>query len=192
MNTAADVTSRRGRPALHWLDAALRFVELILTIAAGTAILAAMLLVTGSALARYAFQAPLSGVGEIVSIFLMPLFAYFGLAVTLREKHHVGVTLVIGRLSGRLRRYTQCIAALITTVMFVLIGYAGLLRTQSTLEAALVSDLRGIPLGLAYIVVPIGCFAIAARAVFLCSSWLLNGADRPTLAQDPHSSEENL
>lgn len=188
-NTGDTRATRIGRGT----DRALSAIEGIFMVVAGIVTVCLMLVIAVSAISRYIFSSPLSGSQELVSIFMMPLVAFFAVAATLRMQHHVGMTFVITRLSPIMRRVSQSLAAVITAAIFVIVGYQGLLRAASSLESGQVdSQLHNVPLFLAYVVVPIGSFLVAARALVLCGNWWITGAHSPTLAQDPASIDTEL
>lgn len=191
--TRGDTGDTHAMRIMQGIDRVLTAIEGFFMIIAGVVLVCLMLLIAVSAISRYLFSSPLSGSQELVSIFLMPMVAFFALSATLRTQHHVGMTFVITRLSPTARRITQTLAALVTAVIFGIVGYQGLLRASSSLDSGEVdSQLHNAPLFLAYVVVPIGSFLILARSLVLCGNWWVNGTQDATLAQNPSAVDAEL
>lgn len=176
--------SQRGvRRALEALNGAMRGVERAFLVLSGLALVGIMVLVTVSALGRYAFSSPIEGSEVWVGVFLAPLVTYLALGSALSHRQHVGVSLVVQRLGPRLRRGTQIVGALIVSIAFTVVGYEGAVRTWNAYTTGQVETNIGAPLWLAYVVIPLGCACLALRSALLAVTWWLGDEWRISLVQ---------
>lgn len=157
---------------------------------AGIAIVAMMVLVTASALGRHVFNSPITGSEVWVGVFLAPLATYLALASALTHRSHVGVTILVQRSGRRMRRLTQISGAWIVCATFAVLAWQGGLRTWEAFTSGQVEHNIGLPLWMAYVVVPIGCTGIALRAALLALRWWMDGEWRISLAQREATADE--
>lgn len=164
------------------LDRAARMIEVALLAVAGIAVVGMMVIITASALSRYLFSRPMAGSEVVVGVFLAPLATYLALASALTNRQHVGVTIMVQRLRPSLRRASQLLAALIVGLAFAILAYQGWIRAFHAFSTGQIDPNVGIPLYLAYAVVPIGCAGISVRAFLLAMQWWSEGSWRVSLA----------
>jgi len=121
MTTAEPATRQGGGPALRLLG---RVVQLLAGIAMGlaaTSLLVALCLIGWAVVMRYVFNAAPVWVDEMVG-FLLVAIVMLAAARTLRQGEHIGVDLLVDRLSVPARRWSQVWAALaVSSVAGVLI-----------------------------------------------------------------------
>lgn len=121
MTTAEPATRQVGGPALRLLG---RVVQLLAGIAMGlaaTSLLVALCLIGWAVVMRYVFNAAPVWVDEMVG-FLLVAIVMLAAARTLRQGEHIGVDLLVDRLSVPARRWSQVWAALaVSSVAGVLI-----------------------------------------------------------------------
>jgi TRAP-type C4-dicarboxylate transport system permease small subunit len=116
---------------------------------AGAATLVLTAMVTGGVVARRVLNAPLLFVEE-VSGYLVLAIVFLGLAYTLKDGGHIRVDIVLGRLTGGVRRATQaaCLVAALVWAGFVVAGTWRLVEeyyTQRVLSFAYLQTPLWIP-----------------------------------------------
>lgn len=131
-----------GGPAVEGaaLQALSRVVGLLTTIAmalAAAGLLASLALIGWAVVMRYVFNAAPIWVDEVVG-FLLVVIVMLGAAQTLRRGEHIGVDLLVGRLSAPQRRWAQAwgaVAVMGIAAMLVFNGWetAALARTLGLL-----------------------------------------------------------
>ncbi len=107
----AEPATRQGGPALRLLG---RVVQLLAGVAMGlaaTSLLVALCLIGWAVVMRYVFNAAPVWVDEMVG-FLLVAIVMLAAARTLRRGEHIGVDLLVDRLSVPARRWSQVWAAL--------------------------------------------------------------------------------
>jgi TRAP-type C4-dicarboxylate transport system permease small subunit len=122
---------------------------------------------------RYVLKAPLPWSEELAR-YLMVWGASLGAFVAFREGSHVGVTMIMDRLRGQtaiaLTRAAQLIVALFMAIVmtegFVLVAK---IRGQT-------STAMEIPMGWAYLAIPVGCLLILVEALIMI---FFKGDQRP-------------
>jgi TRAP-type C4-dicarboxylate transport system permease small subunit len=100
-----------------------------------------MLLTCLDVVCRRFFNAPIFGAVEIVG-FMATLVTAFALAYTHREKGHIGVDLVMQRLSGRTQRLVDVVTTFLSLALFVLLAwqmveYAGTMQASGEVSISL-------------------------------------------------------
>lgn len=103
---------------LEWLNA---FLNRILLVLGGVAVLALMTLATANVVLRI-FYAPIRGTYEIVS-FLGALVIAFALGYTQKRKDHIIVDILTERYPVRLARAVDTFAYLVMTVFFSIVSW---------------------------------------------------------------------
>jgi TRAP-type C4-dicarboxylate transport system permease small subunit len=118
-----------------------------------------MLLTTADAGGRYLFNRPITGAYEITTNYLMIAAVFLALSFGYREGAYIRVTFLADRLPGRLKVFVNYFVQLVSVV------YGGLLIIATSQQALRIIDshttlssIDFIPLGPAYVIVPIGLF----------------------------------
>lgn len=159
---------------------------------AGVALVAMMLLIATGALSRHLISEPINGSEVIVGVFLAPLVTYFAAASALSARQHVGVTALVGVMPASARRWTQIAAAALTAVLFGMLAWRGWVHAHDALATGQVEPNVGVPLFWAYVTVPVGCVAIALRAVLLTARWWASGDTQISLARRDEAADSRV
>ncbi len=118
-----------------------------------------MLLTTADAGGRYIFNHPITGAYEVSTNYLMIAAIFMAMSFGYRQGAYIRVTLLTSHLKGRVKVVVNTfvqIVSLLYGVMLVIATYRQALRTfemHTTL-----SSLDFIPVGPAYVIVPVGLF----------------------------------
>lgn len=146
----------------------------VMAIVGGFSAVALVLLITTGVLTRYVFFYSLQW-GDEVATYLLAVAIFFGAGFTLLDGGHIRVTMVVDRLSERLRICLDIACLLIALVYGGLLIWGGACRAYD----AILWDYRGLQISLAwfpiwivYAVLPIGvfchclaCLLVMARAI---------------------------
>ena len=118
-----------------------------------------MLLTTVDAAGRYLFNHPLTGAYEITTYYLMIAAVFMGVSYGYRNGAFIRVTFFVDRLPGKLRLVLNHLVQMLSVLygaLLVVATYQQALRTIDTRTT--LSSLSFIPLGPAYVIVPVGLF----------------------------------
>jgi TRAP-type transport system small permease protein len=125
-----------------------------------------MLLTTADAGGRYLFNRPITGAFEITTNYLMIGAVFLGMAFGYRQGAHIRVTLLTGHLPNGVKMVLNHIVQAIS----ILYGAALVVATyqQATRTLATGTKLSSIelPLGPAYVIVPVGLFFMTLAMLF--------------------------
>lgn len=170
MNARAASRSRARR-----LGVAASHIEDCLLALAGVCIALILAVVVANSLGRHILGSPLAGAVAAVELFLAPAATYFALSAALRNRHHVGVSILVTRMPPRVRRFSQILLAIMAAVVFGVLSYQAALRTIDAMSTGRLDEQTGIPLYVAYSVVLIGCAAVALRSLWMALTWWRDG-----------------
>ena len=106
---------------MKFLETLTNFLNKILMIAGGVAVLALMTLATGNVVLRV-FHFPFRGAYEIVA-FLGAIVIAFALGYTQRRKDHIVVEILTERFPRKLQRATDTLAYLIIMIFFAVVSW---------------------------------------------------------------------
>ena len=118
-----------------------------------------MLLTTADAGGRYIFNRPITGAYEISTNYLMIAAIFLAMSFGYRQGSYIRVTLLASHLPGRVKlvvNHLRSNVSMLYGVMLVIATYKQALRAfemHTTL-----SSLDFIPVGPAYVIVPVGLF----------------------------------
>jgi TRAP-type C4-dicarboxylate transport system permease small subunit len=118
-----------------------------------------MLLTTADAGGRYLFNRPITGAYEITSNYLMIAAIFLGASFGYHQGAYIRVTFLIDRLPGKMKLIVNHFVQVVSVVygsLLVVATYQQALRTIESHTA--LSSLDFIPLGPAYVIVPVGLF----------------------------------
>jgi TRAP-type C4-dicarboxylate transport system permease small subunit len=118
---------------------------------------ALMLLTTADAGGRYLFNRPITGAYEVTTNYLMIAAIFMGVSFGYREGAYIRVTFLADRLPGAVKlavSYFVQVVSMLYGVLLVIATYLQALRTIDTHTT--LSSLDFIPLGPAYVIVPVG------------------------------------
>ena len=114
-------------------------------IALGATMLALMMLLTALDVGlRYVFNRPLSGAFELVE-YMMAILVPFSIAYCAQQKEHVGVDLVIGRFSRKVRTVVDIITTFITLIFVIIVAWQNVLYFFEVKDSGLTSSVLLIP-----------------------------------------------
>jgi TRAP-type C4-dicarboxylate transport system permease small subunit len=118
-----------------------------------------MLLTTADAGGRYLFNKPLTGAYEITASYLMIAAVFLAMCYGYRTGAYIRVTFLADRLPSQVRLYVNYfvqVVSLLYGVLLIVATYQQALRVIS--DHMTLSSLDFIPLGPAYVIVPVGLF----------------------------------
>jgi TRAP-type C4-dicarboxylate transport system permease small subunit len=159
------------------LKLSLKAIDRLTTFGAviGGALIAVMTaIVTIAVIARYVLSQPI-GWSEEVSIYLMIWGIFLGTAFTLKHDAHIGVDLLMSRLSHRAKRFFHCFQYLVGLAFMSILLVKGI----GMIKLSLMLDSRSIatdfPLYLIQLSVPVGAvllmLQLVSKFVHLFDSW---------------------
>lgn len=122
-----------------------------------------MLLISADVLGRRFFERPITGTFETVENYLMVAILWLCLPRVERQKDHVSVGILIGKLP---RVPAALLAAVPATVMALLLGYAGYLSLDRAIErwsSINHNTVVPLPVGLSWLLLGSGLLLTSAR-----------------------------
>ncbi len=123
---------------METLDRINDYLNRLLMVLSGIAILLLMLLATGNVALRI-FDAPFRGVYEIVS-FLGAIGVAFALAATQRRRGHIVVDIFSSRYPPRLRRWIDALSAAVSAAFFGIVAWQILVWGSRIMSSGEVSE----------------------------------------------------
>ncbi len=118
-----------------------------------------MLLTTADAGGRYLFNRPITGAYEITTNYLMVAAIFLSLSYGYRQGSYIRVTILSGRFSGKTKIVTNYIVQAFSLAYGALLVFATYKQALRTFEMhTTLSSVDFIPLGPAYVIVPVGLF----------------------------------
>lgn len=165
--------------------------ENLLSVVAGLALFAIMLLVAFDVAMRYLFNHPLALVNEVVSLYLLATLFFLSLSSTSRTRGHISVDIIKNRLGSTARRLAEAFGAFVGLVLFGGIGGLGLLRTLESYQND--DRLLGVvawPVWTAELVVPLGCAALCIRLTITVAGHLMSAATGTDVIPEPPTDAE--
>jgi TRAP-type C4-dicarboxylate transport system permease small subunit len=118
-----------------------------------------MLLTTADAGGRYLFNRPITGAFEITSNYLEIAAVFMAVSYGYREGAYIRVTFMVDRLPDKVKlvvNYFVQVVSMLYGVLLVIATFQQALRVIS--DHTTLSSLEMIPMGPAYVIVPIGLF----------------------------------
>lgn len=142
----------------------IRRIEQVMMFIAVVCMVAIMLTVSGDALGRYLFRAPIPWAFEVVSYYLMIIITYFALSSTFQHGDHIGVDLVYNRFGRRGKAWARILGAALSIVLFALIAW-GAWETMTSLfrRNAFLPGYIPWPAWLSHLPIPLGAAALVLR-----------------------------
>jgi len=115
---------------------------------------------------RYILKAPLPWSEELAR-YLMIWGASLGAFVAFREGSHVGVTFIMDRFRGKIGIFLKRVSQLLLTIFVAIVakeGFGLVLKLKGQTSPAM-----EIPMGLAYLAIPVGFLLILLEALMMIS-----------------------
>ena len=102
---------------------------------------------------------PITGAYEISTNYLMILLVFMAMSYGYREGAHIRVTFLVDRLPAKVKLVVNYIVQVVSVIIGVLLVIATYQQALLTMEThTTLSSLPFVPLGPAYLIVPIGLF----------------------------------
>ena len=117
-----------------------------------------MLLTTADAGGRYLFNKPITGAYEITSNYLMIAAVFMALGYGYREGAYIRVTFLVDRLPRKVRFVVDHFVQIISFIYGGLLVIATIQQAKRIFADHTTLSSLDIPLGPAYVIVPIGLF----------------------------------
>jgi TRAP-type C4-dicarboxylate transport system permease small subunit len=118
-----------------------------------------MLLTTADAGGRYLFNRPITGAYEITSNYLEIAAVFLAVCYGYREGAYIRVTFLVDRLPSKVKLYINYLVQVMSMLYGVLLVIASSQQALRVIaDHTTLSSLDFIPLGPAYVIVPIGLF----------------------------------
>jgi TRAP-type C4-dicarboxylate transport system permease small subunit len=118
-----------------------------------------MLLTTADAGGRYLFNRPITGTFEITGNYLMVAAVFLAVCYGYRSGAYIRVTFVADRLPREMKLYVDYfvqVVSMLYGVLLIVATYQQALRVIA--DHTNLSSVESIPLGPAYVIVPVGLF----------------------------------
>lgn len=119
---------------------------------------------------RYLFNNPIPGAWELIE-FMMGITVTFSVAYTAHKRSHIGVDLVLVRLSMKTRKRIGCVTSFFTFILFVLICWQTILLISEEYHSKLESAVLYIPVYPFIAIVSVGlvilCLVLLAEVLNL-------------------------
>ena len=133
--------------------------ENVLAYVAAFATFIMMLLTTADAGGRYLFNRPITGAYEITSNYLMISAVFLAVCYGYRTGAYIRVTFLADRLPRKVKLYADYLVQVVSMlygVLLIVATYQQALRVIASHTN--LSTLESVPLGPAYVIVPVGLF----------------------------------
>jgi TRAP-type C4-dicarboxylate transport system permease small subunit len=118
-----------------------------------------MLLTTADAGGRYLFNRPITGAYEITSNYLEIAAVFLAVCYGYREGAYIRVTFLVDRLPSKVKLIVNYFVQVVSTLYGVLLVVATFQQALRIIaDHTTLSSLDFIPLGPAYVIVPVGLF----------------------------------
>ncbi|WP_418319859.1 TRAP transporter small permease [Piscinibacter sakaiensis] len=152
-----------------------RFISALETVcgwAASACLFAIMVTVFVDVGMRYLLNSPLGWSYDLISLYLMVALFFLALSVTQRDRHHVRVDILLGRVSPPARHAMELIGNLLTALVMLAIFYQGSSKVMDSWQTqAVIAGPIPWPTWLTAVFVPIGTALLLLRLLF--SVWAL-------------------
>lgn len=145
------------------MDRWLGRVEKGLTYAALVSTCAMVALTSMDAGGRYIFNTPIVGAYEITEKYLLVFCVFFALSYAYRQGANIRVTMVVRRLPSRINLGVAYLVQIFSTLFGLTLAVTTFLRALRGMHDGLMISRYNIPLGPAYLLVPIALFFMTCR-----------------------------
>jgi TRAP-type C4-dicarboxylate transport system permease small subunit len=125
--------------------------------------------------ARYVFNAPTIWAAELSQLLLI-WGTFLGAAMLLRDRQHITITIITGRLGSRGRQFSEALALAIIAVFSVWIAWHGFdIAYDSFTRSRSSGSMMNLPNWIAEAAIPLGFAALALQALLQLLIVLRNG-----------------
>jgi len=143
----------------------LSYIEKVLTIFSIASVFSMVFLTVVDSGGRYLFNKPISGSYEITERYLMVVAVFFGLCHGYRKGSNIRATLFVSRFSSQVKIVVDYAVQVLSVVYGILLVLGTFRRALLGIHDYLM-DAYGIPLGPAFMVAPVGIFALTLWLVY--------------------------
>jgi TRAP-type C4-dicarboxylate transport system permease small subunit len=137
------------------LDGAVRVVRNVILAIACVTLLLLMVLIAFDVIGRYVFNSPIPGGYELTE-YLMAVVVPLSVAYCMEQKSHVGVDLVVERISAKARRRVEIVTLTITLVLMGFIAWQNWVRFIELVAKPEVSAVLRVPSYPFFLAIPVG------------------------------------
>ena len=121
-----------------------------------------MLLTTADAGGRYLFNRPITGAYEVSTNYLMTAAIFMAVSFGYRQGAYLRVTLLTDHMRGKVKIVVNTFVQVVSLLYGVMLVIATYRQTLRTFEMhTTLSSLDFIPVGPAYVIVPVGLFIMS-------------------------------
>lgn len=132
-------------------------IERIFTVVGCVALFAMMVMVCAETITRYVFKAPIPAYYDLLQDYIMPYTVFLTISFVYTAGHHIRIEMLCKHFPEKVNRGIMMLADALTAVVFVLIGYQGLIKTLRAYNMQeYAPNYYGYPMWTAYVVVFIG------------------------------------
>jgi TRAP-type C4-dicarboxylate transport system permease small subunit len=141
----------------RWLDRC----EWVLTLVAGVATFAMMLITTADASGRYLFNRPILAAYELTTNYLMIAAIFLAMPYAYRQGANIRVTFLVDRLRGKVRLIINYAVQAVSVLYCAALAFATFQQTRHMLSTGTTFVTLDLPLWPAHLVVCVGLFLTA-------------------------------
>ena len=145
-----------------------------------------MLLTTADAGGRYLFNRPITGAYEITTNYLMIAAVFLGVAFGYRKGAYIRVTLLTDHLPRKAKLVLNHFVQGVSILYGVALVIATYLQALRTLDTHMTLSSVDIPMGPAYVIVPVGLFFMSLA--MLLDMWKVRKDESPLFQADSPTS----
>jgi TRAP-type C4-dicarboxylate transport system permease small subunit len=162
---------------VHALGRLLGYVETTLNLFSSTVLFLLMFYVTAEVTMRYLFNRPLAGHLELTQLLIAPS-VFLALSYVQAHRGHVGMDLLLERLSPRARHAVESLTLAVALVAFAIIAWFSWIAAWMSWEMGDVTPTADLQTWWSKMAVPVGCALLCLR-LFLQLIESMIGAARP-------------
>lgn len=157
------------------LDRFTERLEDVFLVAASAFVGVTAVLISGGAIARYLFQAPVGAVNELVTIYLGPGITFLAISAALRDGSHIAIDVVARRLPKSFMRWVRIVVYLLSLLVFAVITWKMSERAVKAWETDdVVFGSFTWPLFVAYALVAVGTGVLVLRHALIITKTVID------------------
>jgi TRAP-type C4-dicarboxylate transport system permease small subunit len=137
-------------------------VEVVLNLVSSTVLFLLMFYVTAEVAMRYLFNRPLAGHLELTQLLIAPS-VFLALSYVQHHRGHVGMDLLVERLSPRARSLVDALTLTVALVAFAIITYFSWIAAWMSWEMGDVTPTAYLQTWWSKMAVPVGCALLCLR-----------------------------
>lgn len=138
----------------------------VLVFLGNISIILMLLLISMDTIGRYAFNYPITGTYEIVTMYLFAGVVFLGLSNGMKEKSHITVNVVVDKFPINVKYYISIITNLVMLFFFTTLFYVSwIMAYDAFINKEYYYGVVSFPLFPAYSIVPLGTMFMVARII---------------------------